>query len=200
MIAGVETAAPPKAEDLVLFVRASLTDLNGVQRRAVQPTISDVWGLLGEIAETEGRADHAARRELLSQTPPGARTGIDEIVHRAAVDTYVRRMRLGSPLEIAVGISGLIIKSAEALGLVIYVAKQVWTVDLDLRTKRAESHVKLGEAQQIARQARKGNPPASWPESGNFGPRHDRYSFGPVYRRWDASEAVIIDWEDLDWD
>ena len=115
-----ETRSSTQAEDCILFLRAFATDLGIEERRTVEPTIQDLLILLDDITEVVGWPVERARKE--SPHPrPSRGTGLDVF----ASTIKIRRIRLESPLEIAVQVSQTVIESASALGLLIFLVRQL---------------------------------------------------------------------------
>jgi hypothetical protein len=111
----------------------------------------------------------------------------------------VRRISLASPLEVEIEIAKAITESAAALGFLIYVVKRLWTVDLELRTRRVEQEDIYRRAVELAVRGAK-QPESVWSAE-------DLRSVDVIVGRedherprpWEMSEAVLADWEELDW-
>lgn len=193
---------PTSAVDpVVLRIRA---DVDVIQEGAVRRHIRDIDGRnppppahLKEVAsffDDLSQVIDAVNLAAATEAPSQRRQSM-----ASSRGAQVRRIQLASPLEVVVDLVPAVVSSASGLGLLIYVVKQLWTIDLDLKTRRLERRAAYLRARQLAQRASsRAEAETIWgSELANsvyrlLDPERD-------VRWWRAHEATVADWDELGW-
>jgi hypothetical protein len=160
------------------------------------PTIGELVRFLEDLGDMLAIADQVGGQQL---SPLGwlRIPGTKGRVRTCRDLVPVRRLRMASPLEVVAELAPTVAGVGSALGALIYLIKRLWSIDLELRTSREEHRAAYYEAKELADVARARGARKVW------GREISKLGENRVVlfreQEWTANEAVLVDWDEVDW-
>jgi len=85
--------------------------------------------------------------------------------------------------------------SATALGALIYLVKQIWSLDLELQIRRELHRVAYEEAKALAARAARDGEKRAWGFRVSDLGNRSTWEF----QNWRVDEGALVDWDEFDW-